>query len=418
MRRHAFDRMLLLCSLLWMLWGPQVYAEQMPFRGVWIATVANIDFPSLEAVGDPMRQREELINILDSIQDLGMNAIVFQIRPTADALYYSELEPWSHWLTGKQGYWGELSNVFGEVQDGYDPLEFVTTEAHERGLAVHAWLNPYRVTIKTMDTTSLMPNHLMRLHPEWFWKYGEQWYFEPGLEETCDWICMVVEDVVCRYDIDAIHMDDYFYPYPLYRTAIPDTACFRLHSRGFTDIHAWRRDNVNRAIESISQTIRQTKPWIEFGISPFGVWRNQSRDSLGSATTAGLTNYDNLYADVLYWIRRGWIDYVTPQLYWEVGHRAADYQTLAHWWAHAIARENSYAAEHGCSRSCKLYVGLAPYRLGQSTESMAWRHGNEIVKQMYINRTIPQIEGECFYSARPLLQNPLHVCDSIRAFYK
>ena len=401
-------------------------AVQMPFRGAWIATVANIDWPSRDAVGNPALQQEEMIGLLDSLQALGMNAIVFQIRPTADALYYSELEPWSHWLTGTQGYW-QRDALAWEVEDFYDPLEFVTAEAHDRGIAVHAWLNPYRVTIKSMDTTKLVSNHIMRRHPEWFWQYGEQWYFEPGLDETREWICMVVEDIVCRYDIDAIHMDDYFYPYPVARQALPDHECFEAHPRGFTDIRDWRRNNVNMAIRDISHTIHKTKPWVQFGISPFGVWRNNSRDSLGSATTAGLTNYDHLYADVLYWIREGWIDYVCPQLYWHIGNRAADYKTLAYWWALRVAEANNYhqssinsivnQSSNRQSSNCQLYIGMAPYRLGSEKENSAWRTGNEIDRQMQLNRTIPEISGECFYSTKPLLRNPLGVCDTIKGYY-
>jgi len=379
------------------------------FRGAWIATVANIDWPSPEAIGLPLTQQEEMTKMLDSLQAIGINAVVFQVRPTADALYWSELEPWSHWLTGIQGFWQDPGGLLLGMGDYYDPLEFVTTEAHDRGMEVHAWLNPYRVTIKSMDTTNLVSNHIMRRHPEWFWKYGEQWYFEPGLDETRHWICMIVEDIVCRYDIDAIHMDDYFYPYPLARQALPDRECFETVPRGYTDIRDWRRNNVNMAIRDISYTIRSTKPWVQFGISPFGVWRNITRDSIGSATTAGLTNYDNLYADVLYWIREGWIDYVCPQLYWHIGNRAADYETLANWWALRVPEANP---------NCKLYIGMAPYRLGSLKEASAWRTGNEIARQMHLNRTLESIEGECFYSTRPLLMNPLGVCDTIKAFYQ
>lgn len=414
----------------------QLKAE-ISFRGAWIATVANIDWPNTESVGYPATQQQELIDILDSLQSIGINSVIFQVRPTADALYWSELEPWSHWLTGIQGYWQDYGGLLSGIDDLYDPLEFITSEAHDRNMQVHAWLNPYRVTISMMDTSQLVSNHLMKRHPEWFWQYGEQWYFEPGLDETRQWICLVVEDIVSRYDIDAIHMDDYFYPYPKPRLPLPDKACFEAHPRGFTDIREWRRNNVNMAIRDISQTIRSTKPWVKFGISPFGVWRNNTRDSIGSATTAGLTNYDNLYADVLLWIREGWIDYVCPQLYWHIGNRAADYNTLAHWWALRVNEANdSFRNKHGnaiinseesdttrnkvasnTASGCKLYIGMAPYRLGSEKEASAWRIGNEIDRQMKINRTIPQIEGECFYSTKPLLRNPLGVCDTIRQYY-
>ena len=402
--------MLILCLLL--IADSCLLKAEITFRGAWIATVANIDWPTSDAVGMPALQQIEMEQMLDSLQAIGINAVIFQVRPTADALYWSELEPWSHWLTGLQGYWRGHEGLLAGTEDFYDPLEFVTTAAHDRGMQVHAWLNPYRVTIKSMDTTKLVNNHIMRRHPEWFWKYGEQWYFEPGLDETREWICMIVEDIVCRYDIDAIHMDDYFYPYPLPRQPLPDRDCFETHPRGFTDIREWRRNNVNMVIRDISQTIHTTKPWVEFGISPFGVWRNNTRDSLGSATTAGLTNYDNLYADVLYWIREGWIDYVCPQLYWHIGNRAAGYDVLAHWWAQRVAEANAQSPSE-----CQLYIGLAPYRLGSLKEASAWRTGNEVARQMHLNRTIPEITGECFYSTRPLLKNPLNVCDTIKAFY-
>ena len=414
---------------------------KISFRGAWIATVANIDWPSTGSIGYPATQQQELVDMLDSLQAIGINSIIFQVRPTADALYWSELEPWSHWLTGVQGYWQDNGSLLAGIDDQYDPLEFIVSEAHDRDMQVHAWLNPYRVTISMMDTSQLVANHIMRLHPDWFWQYGEQWYFEPGLDETRHWICLVVEDIVSRYDIDAIHMDDYFYPYPKPRLPLPDKACFEAHPRGFTDIREWRRNNVNMAIRDIAKTIKATKPYVEFGISPFGVWRNNTRDSLGSATTAGLTNYDNLYADVLYWIREGWIDYVCPQLYWHIGNRAADYNTLAHWWAQRVDEANLEYAKKAFRRLtteeivppasrddiihpspvpvtfCKLYIGMAPYRLGSEKEAAAWRTGNEIDRQMKINRTIPQIEGECFYSTKPLLRNPLGVCDTIRNYY-
>ncbi len=372
---------------------------EMPFRAAWIATVANIDWPQPETIGQSEAQQAQMITLLDSLQALGMNAIIFQVRPTADALYLSELEPTSHWLTGTQGHWGD--------QTPYDALRFVCREAHQRGMEVHVWLNPFRLTLHTMSPDMLADDHIYRVHPEWFWRYGKQWYFDPSLPATRDWICMVVEDLCCRYDIDAIHMDDYFYPYPIAKTPLPDRKQFEADPRGFTAIGDWRRDNVNLTIQAIHNMIQRTRPEVQFGISPFGVWRNQDRDSLGSATKAGMTNYDDLYADILLWIRNGWIDYVVPQLYWEIGKKIADYEVLAHWWADAVR-----------GTDVKLYIGMAPYRLGGANEAAAWKTGNEIARQMRLNRTIPEITGECFYSTRPLLMNPLGVCDSIKSFYQ
>ena len=372
---------------------------EMPFRAAWIATVANIDWPQPETIGQSEAQQAQMITLLDSLQALGMNAIIFQVRPTADALYLSELEPTSHWLTGTQGHWGD--------QTPYDALRFVCQEAHQRGMEVHVWLNPFRLTLHTMSPDMLADDHIYRVHPEWFWRYGKQWYFDPSLPATRDWICMVVEDLCCRYDIDAIHMDDYFYPYPIAKTPLPDRKQFEADPRGFTAIGDWRRDNVNLTTQAIHNMIQRTRPEVQFGISPFGVWRNQDRDSLGSATKAGMTNYDDLYADILLWIRNGWIDYVVPQLYWEIGKKIADYEVLAHWWAEAVR-----------GTDVKLYIGMAPYRLGGANEAAAWKTGNEIARQMRLNRTIPEITGECFYSTRPLLMNPLGVCDSIKSFYR
>ena len=371
----------------------------MPFRGAWIASVANIDWPTKSAVGNTGLQQKEMLFILDSLESLGINAIIFQVRPTADALYYSELEPISQWLTGKQGSWGE--------QEHWDPLEWVIDRAHERGMEVHVWLNPYRVNLANSDISKLTPNHLMRRHPDWFFEYAGQWYFDPGLDVTREWICTIVQDIVTRYDVQAIHMDDYFYPYPSGGKPIPDAKTFAKYPRGFTDIRDWRRNNVNMAIQDIRTTINECYPNIEFGISPFGVWRNIARDSTGSLTKAGLTNYDDLYADIRLWIKQGWIDYVLPQLYWEIGKSAADYEILAHWWANEVRGTN-----------CKLYIGMAPYRLENASPKSAWGQGNEIVRQMRLNRTIPEITGECFYSTRPLLRNPRGICDAIRHIYK
>ncbi|MCQ2342999.1 MAG: family 10 glycosylhydrolase [Paludibacteraceae bacterium] len=359
------------------------------FQGAWIASVANIDWPTAAAVGNDSLQRQQMIFLLDSLHSIGINAIIFQVRPTSDALYCSELEPWSHWLTGCQG-----------SSAHYDPLEFVVKQAHLRNMEVHAWLNPYRVNLAATDISTLTHNHPLRLHPDWFWKYGKQWYFNPALPQTRDWICMVVQDIVARYDIDAIHMDDYFYPYPIAGQTLPDAADFQRDSRGFTDIKDWRRDNVNLTVKAIASTIRATKPSVQFGISPFGVYKDGK----------GLTNYHDLYADVIYWIEQGWVDYIVPQLYWHIGNASADYAVLAQWWATAV--QKAAPADH----PCQLYIGLSPYRLGGKNEADAWKNGNEIARQLRMNRTISGIDGECFYSTRPLLRNPLHVCDSIKSF--
>lgn len=389
---------ILTCLLFLPLWGGQVgfLRADIGFRGAWIATVANIDWPSEAAIGDSAAQQHEMTFLLDSLHSLGLNAIIFQVRPTADALYRSSFEPSSHWLTGTQG--SSLT---------WDPLAWTIEEAHKRHMEVHVWLNPYRVNLAKTDTTVICEDHIWKKHRDWFWEYNKQWYFDPGLDVTREWICTIVQDIISRYDIQAIHMDDYFYPYPVGKKQLPDAETFARYPRGFTDIREWRRNNVNMAIQEISATIRECKDSVEFGISPFGVWRNANVDSTGSATTAGITNYDDLYADIRLWIKKGWIDYVLPQLYWEIGKKAADYEVLAHWWANEVR-----------GTKCKLYIGMAPYRLEGAKKDSPWGQGNEIGRQMTLNRTIPEITGECFYSTRPLLRNPRGVCDTIRAIYR
>ena len=250
---------ILTCLLFLPLWGGQVgfLRAEIAFRGAWIATVANIDWPSTEAVGNDSLQKAEMVWILDSLESLGINAIIFQVRPTADALYRSNYEPVSHWLTGKQGVWNNSQLTIDNSQLTWDPLEWTIKQAHSRNMEVHVWLNPYRVNLAKTDTSMICADHIWRKHPEWFWEYNKQWYFNPGLDITCDWICTIVSDIVDRYDIQAIHMDDYFYPYPVGGKPLPDTETFKKYPRGFSDIHEWRRDNVNRAIQAISEAIHE-----------------------------------------------------------------------------------------------------------------------------------------------------------------
>lgn len=366
--------------------------QKREFRGAWIATVANIDWPS--APGLPAeQQRQEMTAILDSLQALHFNAIIFQIRPTADALYHSELEPWSYFLTGSQT---------AEPSPYYDPLAFVINEAHRRDIDVHVWLNPYRVL--NQDKVSLLsPNHIFFRKPYLIVKYGDKYYFNPGIDETREFLGTVVSDIVSRYDIDAIHFDDYFYPYRIAGREFPDQETYAKNPRGFSNIDDWRRNNVNLVIEELSRTIKQIKPWVEFGISPFGVWRNSNRDARGSLTRAGTTNYDDLYADVLLWLDRGWIDYVAPQLYWEIGHRAADYAELADWW-------NRH------SRGRNLYIGLSASNLTLG-KAEPWHRPNEICRQMRMNQAYDSIHGTILYSTRPMLSNPQGLLDSLRTNY-
>ena len=304
--------LLCVCALLFSLTvAAQFQPERYPkreFRAAWIQAV-NGQFRGIPTE----KLKQNLISQLNSLQEAGINAIIFQVRPEADALYASQLEPWSRFLTGVQG---QAPNPY------WDPMEFMIEECHKRGMEFHAWINPYRV--KTSLKNELAPGHVYNIHPEWFVTYGDQVYFDPALPESRRHICMVITDIVSRYDVDAIHMDDYFYPYPKQGVDFPDDASFARYGGGFSNKADWRRSNVNVLIKKIHETVRELKPWVKFGVSPFGIYRNQKSDPLGSKTN-GLQNYDDLYADVLLWAREGWIDYNIPQIYWQIGHPVADY---------------------------------------------------------------------------------------------
>jgi uncharacterized lipoprotein YddW (UPF0748 family) len=355
-----------------------LFGQQSPkreFRAVWVATVNNIDWPSRPGLSSD-QQKKEVIAILDLHAKNGMNALIMQIRPASDAFYPSELEPWSKYLTGTPG---KAPSPF------YDPLKFWIEECHKRNMEFHAWLNPFRVSQNASDP--LASNHIAFKHPEWIVNYGGKLYFDPGIPQVREFVVKVVTDIVSRYDLDAIHFDDYFYPYPL-NEDFPDENSFNQYNRGFLAVQKadWRRDNVDLTIRALSSAIKKTKPWVKFGISPFGVWRNKSQDSEGSETTAGTTNYDQLYADILKWQKNGWIDYCLPQLYWQIGHPSVDYLTLAKWWAaHAYGRT--------------IYIGHAVYKLEANSSVPDWRDPNQLVRQIQITRQIPQLGGSAFYSS-------------------
>lgn len=367
--------------------------KKREMRAAWIATVENIDWPSKGFSSE--EQQKELVDMLDRLAQNNINAVIFQARPTADAFYHSALEPWSKYLTGQQGK---------SPEPYYDPLRFITEEAHKRCMEVHVWLNPYRV-LNGDKLSSLSPEHIYQNSKHIIVEYGGKYYFDPGLDETREFLNKVVKDIVERYDIDAIHMDDYFYPYPVAGKEFPDEATFRNFPRSFSNKGDWRRNNVDMVIAELQQTIKSIKPWVDFGISPFGVWRNEAVDSRGSATRAGIQNYDDLYADILKWLEAGDIDYVVPQLYWEIGKKNADYQVLLDWWSKNAYRKN-------------LYIGLYASALGFKKEP-EWKTPNEIARQLRLNLNYPEVNGAMFFSAKPFLQNLQGLNDSLQTnFYR
>jgi len=363
------------------------------FRGVWIATVVNIDWPSDSHLSVD-QQKKELLAILDADQRAGINAVILQVRPAADAFYAKSLEPWSRWLTGKQGV---------APDPVYDPLEFAINEAHKRGMELHAWFNPYRATFDS-NFKSLSPRHITNQMPSWFFTYGGIKLFNPGIPEVRDYIIQVILHVVDNYNIDGVHMDDYFYPYKIEGQKINDDQTFRAYAGEFTDIKDWRRNNVDLLIQALGDSIHKHKPFLKFGISPFGIWKNARQDPEGSQTTGGDSYYE-LYADTRRWVKEGWVDYVVPQLYWNIGYHLAAFENLVDWWG-----DNSYNRH--------LYIGQAPYRAFEP-KSRAYHNPSEIPNQIRYLRNNDYAQGSVFFSQNSLMKNPLGITDSLRLnFYK
>lgn len=367
------------------------FAQNKPeLRGVWIATVDNIDWPA-KGNYNTDSQKIEFTRLLDMHQHNGINAVFVQVRPAADAFYPSQYEPWSEWLTGRQGL---------PPSPYYDPLAFMVEEAHKRGMEFHAWINPYRAVFN-IGSTLLSPTHITRLHPEWFLAYGDKRYFDPGNKEAQLYVVNVVKDIVSRYNIDGIHMDDYFYPYRIAGKEFPDYASYNKYGNGM-DKSDWRRSNTDSIILLLSHAIKAQKKDCLFGISPFGVWRNIDKDSVnGSRTTGAQSNYDDLYADILLWLKMGWIDYVAPQLYWEFTHRTAPYGLLLEWWS-----------QHTYGKSC--YIGLGAYKANSNS---AWKDKTLLPRQIEALRNTPNINGMIFFSSKSLEKNLNGWGDSLRLNY-
>jgi len=372
--------------------GYSVNAQQSPqyeFRAVWVATVDNIDWPSKKGLSIE-EQKTEFRHLLDLHQYNGINALMVQVRPAGDAFYPSKFEPWSEFLTGTQGQ---------SPMPFYDPLQFMIEETHKRGMEFHAWLNPYRAVFN-INKSSIASNHLTKTHPELFFTYGDKKFFNPGLKEVRLHVAAIVKDLITRYDLDGIHLDDYFYPYRIGTREFPDEKTYRKSGTSLSK-DDWRRSNCDSIILLLHNTISENNPKIKFGISPFGVWRNKSKDDTGSDTRAGITNYDDLYADILLWLKKGWIDYVAPQLYWEIGHPLCDYYTLLQWWnAHTYGRQ--------------LFIGHAIYRSGTSA---AWRNPKELPQEIKALRNYATTQGSIYFSSSSFNNNPNGWNDSLHDNY-
>ena len=359
------------------------------FRGAWIQCV-NGQFQGMTR--DDMQQN--LTHQLDVLQLCGVNTIIFQVRPEGDALYASTYEPWSRYLTGQQGtapspYW--------------DPLAWMVEQCHKRGMELHAWINPFRA--KTKGTTALAVSHYAVKHPERCFQYDGLTIFDPGIQANREYICRVTTDIVRRYDIDGLHIDDYFYPYPVSGLAIPDDATYAAYSNGIKDRGDWRRYNVNLFIEMLSDSIHAAKPWVKFGVSPFGIYHNtKSGDKIPGSATRGLQNYDDLYADVLYWANKGWVDYLVPQLYWEIGHQTADYDTLVRWWA-----------RYGAART--LVIGQDIERTVRAAD-LANPSINQLPAKWGLQRSLPAIKGSCLWYSAAAVRNEGNFATAMQHTYQ
>ncbi|HEX2947590.1 MAG TPA: family 10 glycosylhydrolase [Clostridia bacterium] len=365
-------------------------------RGLWVATVVNVDYPS-KPTTDTDILKDEAIKILDTAKGAGLNAVFLQVRPTADAFYRSNYFPWSKYLTGTQGM---------APADGFDPLEFWIEEAHKRGIELHAWINPYRITKKSgydskPSVSSLPANHPARLHPDWVIKYSDgNLYFDPGIPEVRQLITNGVMEIVDRYDIDGIHFDDYFYP----GRDFNDSATFKKYGQGYDSVGNWRRANITALVSDVSNEIKASGKAVRFGISPFGIWSNRKSNPLGSDTNGAESYYDH-YADTRSWVKNGIIDYIAPQLYWNIGYTVADYSKLLTWWKDVVS-----------DTPVDLYIGQAAYRENNPSQSSSWYGVSELERQLLLNSEYPEVKGSLFYNYSALEDSPALV-SMIKAVY-
>ncbi|SET57947.1 family 10 glycosylhydrolase [Paenibacillus sp. NFR01] len=366
-------------------------------KGVWISTVFNLDYPSTASAGNADKQKKEFDTLLDKLKATGFNAVFVQVRPAADSLYPSQLMPWSKVLTGKQG-----------KDPGYDPLAYMVSAAHARGLEFHAWFNPFRATTDASDATikSLAPNHVAVLHPDWIVKADNKLYINPGIPEARQQIIDTVLEVVRGYDIDGVHLDDYFYPSGV---NFADDDAYKAYNPGSIGNKAdWRRDNINTFIRELGTAIHTLKPAVSYGVSPFGVWRNIKKDSTGSDTTAGVSAYDDMYADTRTWIRSGWIDYIAPQIYWSLSFTTARYDKLVDWWVNEVKGTN-----------VKLYIGQAGYKVGDKAQSAEWQSGEQIINQLKYNDKYEEVAGSILFRASDIVvRDPFGLSSLLTFFFK
>jgi len=380
--------LMLVLAMTWVAAMPVNAQNKREFRGAWIQCVNG------QYLGKSTQQIQAMLSQqLDELQKDGVNAIIFQVRAECDALYQSDLEPWSKFLTGVQGrapspYW--------------DPLQWMIDQCHSRGMELHAWINPYRAKHSVTSIEQVSPQSIVKKRPDLCFNYGKLTLLNPGLQEAADYTCKVAADIVSRYDIDGFHIDDYFYPYPEAGRDIPDVALYQQNPHGMRNIGDWRRDNVSRFVKQLGETIHAIKPWVKFGVSPFGIYRNKRTDPNGS-NTFGLQNYDDLYADVLLWVNNGWVDYCVPQLYWEIGNRAADYKTLITWWNKNAGNRPLYIGED-IERTAKYADPVNP-------------QSHQLPAKHRLHQQMNNVKGTVLWYAKTAADNVGNIGHTLRDYY-
>jgi uncharacterized lipoprotein YddW (UPF0748 family) len=363
----------------------QIKYPKREFRGAWVATVANIDWPSSKSASSE-DQIKELKETFDKLREAGINAVIFQIRTECDALYSSSFEPWSYWLTGEQG---KAPEPF------YDPLQLAVDEAHKRGMELHAWFNPYRA-VKNVGDYVVSDFHVSKVNPEWILNFENYKMLDPGIPKVKEYIASIVEEVIKNYDVDGIHFDDYFYPYSP-KVSNEDSVTFSTYGNNFSNIDDWRRYNINSMVALVNEKINAIKPYIKFGISPFGIVENKY------AGTNGFNSYSVLYCDPLTWIKDKTVDYVTPQIYWEIGHKLADYALLLPWWSSIVEDRHLYIGHFSSRFTGGRYEGRK----------------SEMGDQLRMNREYSNVGGSVYFSAKSITNNHSGFADTLKSnFYK
>lgn len=358
-------------------------------RAVWVSTLLNLDWPSKSGLSSE-EQKNEFITLLNAFEKNKINTVIIQVRPSGDAIYPSKYSEWSKWLTGKQGV---------APDNNFDPLKFIVEECHKRCMEVHAWFNPFRAVYNT-NTNPACSTHISNTKPEWIIKYGLNKFLDPGNPEVRNYVKDIICEVVENYDIDAVHFDDYFYPHESRDTMFDDYNSYEKYGYEFYDIKNWRRDNINKFIELVNKSIHERKPQVKFGVSPFPVWRSTKYDPKLGVNVNSSSSYDDLCADVLLWVQKGWIDYVMPQLYGNIGNKYLDYSKLIKWW------------DKNCENA-NLYIGQAIFKLNANSKNSTWNSSQEIISQLNLNNTYQKVKGHSFFRAQYFVTNPLNISEML-----